>query len=169
MSLDSFVKKDERISTRIQISRNIADQCLDYLYEYLRDKAHLKIDKKDFIPLAIATYARFAEAHQERSYEEKAKKMRGEDLRDIAITVEISEEHLELMFAYAISKLNSEKSYDPEEAINHTDEMQDLWIHAIEVGLVILEDLAFNHYSRGPEDFLDAIENLSETAMKINL
>ncbi len=168
MSLDSFIKKDERIITRIQISRNIAEKCLDNLYDYLR-RVKLKIDKKDFIPLAIAAYARFAEAHQERSYEEKAEKMRGEDLRDIAITVELSEEHLELMFAYSISKLNSEKSYDPEEAINHTDEMQDLWIHAIEVGLVILEDLLNPTYSQEPRDFFEAIENLSETARKIYL
>ncbi len=168
MSLDSFVKEDNRISKRVQISRNIAEEYLDSLYESLK-RLELKIDRRDLIPLALATYARFAEEHQEKPYEEEAEKMRGDDLRDIAITLEISEDHLALMFAYSISKLASEKSYGPEEALNHTDEMQDLWVHAIEVGLVILKDLFNNHYSQRPMDFFKAIENLSETAKKINL
>lgn len=161
MSLNSFVLQNEKINKNLQISRKIAEKCIDHLQESFKELG-LNIEKRDLVPLSISAYARFKEQHQIGPYEKKVMEIRSKEPRDIATTPELSEDYLALMFALSISELGAEKTID------EVVEAQKIWSHAIEVGLVILTEMFDNTYANRPSAFFEALEDLGEEGKKVS-
>lgn len=162
MSLNSFVLQNENINKNFQISRKIAETYLDHLHSEINEIG-LHIEKRDLIPLSIATYARFDETHQIGPYEKKVNSIREKEVRDIATTPELPEEYLALMYSFAVS------SFGAERAIDNGGEVQRLWAHAIEIGLAILSDMFDRIYANRPSEFFKALINLDEEAKKLRI
>lgn len=159
MSLNSFVLNSENITKNLQIKREIAVDCLDYLQERFT-ALDLKVDKRDLIPMAVAAYARFKEGGKATLYETGLHEGAKKDVRDIATIPELPEDTLALLYSIAIADLGAEA------AVDDGSKTQTLWSSAIESGLLILKDLFDSRYSGRPSEFFAALQDLSEECNK---
>lgn len=164
MSINSFVRDDQKINKNLQIRRFIAVNCLDRLQEKLNELG-LKVEKRNLIQPAVAAYSRYKEAGQIEPYERKVNNDSGsaKDVRDIATTPELPEETLVILYSLAISEIGAERAIDDGSA------SQDIWKHAIEVGLTIINDLFDEKYASSPSQFFDALKNMGSEAKKVKL
>ena len=153
-----FINGSDEFPKHFVISRAIAERCLDYLYG---ETEKLKLDKREWVPLAIS----IAESFQGKNALEKYKRerevienefsaavSRGDSKnRDIFTVSSMPEDKLTFILGIAIAEVG------PMEFMNNQRKAVETLQDLCELGFVILRDIWNSPSYHGMEEFPKAL------------
>lgn len=175
MSIIQFANENDDFPKHFVISRAVAENCLDYLQEQM---AELKLDNRDWLPLAISLAAEVKSLGQLKTYEAKKNDLekgfssagRNADARnrDIVIISAMQEESLSYILEMAMPELGAEG------LIHNPKEYIDLLENWCELGLIILKDIWQNPDYNSIDGFTKALSlaaegKMSELLIRMNI
>ena len=156
------MNESESFPKHFTISRAVAEKCLDYLNEELKV---LKLENRDWIPLAISIACAFKDCVGIDIYKKKLQDIKevfasetriNESKRDIVTLSSMPDEKLSLILEIAISELS------PLEFINNQKHSVETLENLCELGFVILRDIWQSPSYIGVEAFSHALESIAD-------